>query len=120
MRIVAWVAIAGAVGSVLRYLVAGAVNARAEPWGTVIVNVLGAFVLGVLVGWFGRRAVPVELRTALGVGLLGGFTTFSAWAVETIDLAARDRMGLALVNVVVPVVAGIAAAVVGVAVGRSA
>lgn len=119
MRVVLWVALAGAAGSVLRYLVAGAVNQRSEPWGTVLVNVVGAFLLGVLVGWFGRRSVPEELRTALGVGLLGGFTTFSAWAVETVDLVARSRPGLAAVNVVVPVVAGLAAAVAGLAVGRS-
>ncbi len=82
-----WVALGGALGSLARYGV-GLAAARwfgaGFPWGTLVVNVLGGLAMGVLA----VRAGPeqVTLRLALGVGLLGGFTTFSAFSLETLRL----------------------------------
>lgn len=118
MSTVLWVAIGGAFGSAARYGIAGAVNFRYQPWGTVVVNVLGALILGVLVGIWGFKA-DTELRVGLAVGLLGGFTTFSTFAVDAIQLWEAGNPAAAITSVAATLIAGIGAAVAGVAVGRS-
>lgn len=115
---VLWVAIGGALGSVLRYWVSDPINQRVAPWGTILVNLVGTFALGVLIGWFGKRSSDSVVRVALSVGLLGGFTTFSSWAVETIDLLSAGRIGTAMANIVIPLAIGLVAASAGLAVGR--
>ena len=91
------VALGGAVGSVARYGV-GVAAARwlglGFPWGTLIVNVLGGFAMGLL----GARVGPenVDLRLALGVGVLGGFTTFSTFSLETVRLMQHQPVMAAL------------------------
>ena len=87
-----WVALGGALGSVGRFA-ASSLVARAAggalPWGTLLVNVAGSLLIGVAAGlWLsdGRLAVPVEARAFLIVGILGGFTTFSAFSLETLNL----------------------------------
>jgi len=87
-----WVAIGGALGSMARFWLANAmaVWAGAEfPWGTLLINVLGSFVIsffGMLTGTFPRFAVPYEARVFVTVGLCGGFTTFSSFSLQTVDL----------------------------------
>lgn len=120
MRAILAVAAGGAAGSVLRYVVSDPLNRRASPWGTVLVNVVGSFLIGVLVGWYSERSADSLVRVFLGVGVLGGFTTFSAWTVETLALLDGGRPLAGLANVVVPVAAGLAAAAAGLAVGRAA
>ncbi len=115
---VLWVAIGGAVGSVLRYWVSDPINQRAAPWGTVLVNVLGTFALGIVVGWFGSRTSDSMMRVALSVGLLGGFTTFSSWAAETMDLLSAGRIATAVANIAVSMGVALLAASAGLAVGR--
>lgn len=86
------VALAGGIGAALRYGVDSGVTRRVRarvPLGTWVVNVSGSFLLGVLVG-LGAEVVPDALRTVLGVGLLGGYTTFSTASVEAVSIA-RDR-----------------------------
>lgn len=116
---VLWVAIGGALGSVLRYWVSDPINQRAAPWGTVLVNVTGTFALGVLVGWFASRASDSVMRVALSVGLLGGFTTFSSWAAETMDLLSNGRTGTAVANIAVSMGVALLAAAAGLALGRA-
>lgn len=87
-----WVAIGGALGSVFRYMLSNAVArfaGEAMPWGTLLVNVLGSFVIG----WFaiattsgGRVAATPEFRTFVMVGVCGGFTTFSSFSLQTLAL----------------------------------
>lgn len=105
-------------GSVVRYVVSDPLNRRAAPWGTVLVNVVGSFAIGVVIGWYASGSDSL-FRVFLGVGVLGGFTTFSTWTAETLDLMARGRMPAALVNLAVPVVVGLVAAAGGSAVGRA-
>ena len=119
MTTVLWVAAGGAVGSVLRYLISDSIDRRSAPWGTVTVNLIGSLALGVLVGWFARRNADSVVRIALGVGVLGGFTTFSSWAVETIALWDAGRYSSAVANVLVSVIAGLVVAGIGLAIGRS-
>ena len=94
------VAIGGAFGSVLRFL-AGRGYVRAfgpeNPWGaTLIVNVLGGLLMGLLIGVLAARAEGGErVRLLLGVGMLGGFTTFSSFALEAVMMIEKKAYGLA-------------------------
>ena len=98
------IASGGAFGSVLRYGVqAGTVKLLGGvfPLGTLIVNVVGCFAIGVMAGALSGAAVMrEEYRVGIMVGVLGGFTTFSSFGLETFALARMDRFGLAMVNVV--------------------
>lgn len=118
------VALGGCLGAVLRYLVDAAVTSRygtSFPWATLSINVAGAFALGLLTALTVEREVlPLVLRPAFGIGLLGAFTTFSTYAVDAIVLAEGGLVARAAAYVVVTNAVGIAAAVAGFAVGRSA
>jgi CrcB protein len=110
------VALAGAAGVLLRYGVSSGFHGDALPWATVAINVVGSFLLGLLV--VAHWASP-QTRTALGVGLLGGLTTFSTFSVQAfLDLEA-GKPGRALVYVLVSVLLGIGAAAAGYYFGRS-
>jgi CrcB protein len=110
----------GAVGGLLRY---GLITAMPEqpgafPWTTFTINAVGSFALGLLVaGFVGRRAAPAWVRPALGTGLLGGFTTFSAYAHAVDLLATGNRAGVAVAYLVGSVLAGVVGAAMGIAVG---
>ena len=103
VRQLAAVAIGGATGAVLRWLMAGAVQrwtGTAFPWGTFAVNALGSFLLGFLFVWLIERSTATELvRLALTVGLLGAFTTFSTYSLESIRLLQEGALGMAAANV---------------------
>ncbi len=88
----AWVAIGGALGSMARFglgiAVAEMVGVR-FPWGTLLINILGSFLIGwfdVLTGEFGKLAVPADARVFVLVGICGGFTTFSSFSLQTMQL----------------------------------
>ncbi|MDT8375947.1 MAG: fluoride efflux transporter CrcB [Mariprofundaceae bacterium] len=102
------VAIGGAFGAVMRWLMAGAVQrwaGTAFPWGTFAVNALGSFLLGFLFVWLIERSTATELvRLALTVGLLGAFTTFSTYSLESIRLLQEGALGMAAANVMGQVV----------------
>jgi len=105
----------GLVGSVARYLVQSAADVDGFPWGTLLVNVLGAFLLGVLTSRVGRFQRPELAAALLGVGALGAFTTFSALVGQVTDMGLPE----ALAYVSVSVVLGLAAAVSGTRLGRA-
>lgn len=94
------VAVGGAAGSVARYLV-GAAALRwigpGWPWGTMTVNIVGGFLMGLLTGWLALRAAGQQetLRVLLGVGVLGGFTTFSAFSLDAALMIERRAYGQA-------------------------
>lgn len=114
------IALGGAVGAPLRYLVDRAVQLRTDsvfPWGTLTVNVVGSFVLGTLLGAAAGGGVPDGVVAAVGVGLCGAFTTYSTFGYETVRLASDGARGLAAVNALVSVGAGLAAAWLGVLLG---
>lgn len=108
MQIVLLVAGFGALGCVTRYYISGwayDLFGRSFPYGTFAVNVLGAFIIG-LVMEFGMRStlLPVSLRTGLAIGFLGGFTTFSTFSYETFRLLEEGNFFVAATNVLVSVV----------------
>lgn len=104
------VSLAGAVGAVCRYLISGWVQYVVRydfPAGTLVINLSGSLGLGLMVG-----TGPLDSTLILCVvGFLGGFTTFSTWMIETIRLGLRSP--LALLNLMVSLVGGLAAAAVG-------
>ena len=100
-----YIAVGGGLGAVLRYLVSGwgqrASGSATFPWGTLVVNVLGCLAIGALGAAFaGPHRVREELRLLLLVGILGGFTTYSAFAFETFMLVDERQFARALGNVV--------------------
>lgn len=117
------VAAGGAAGSVLRYAVAQWVVGRfgpTVPWHTLIVNVTGAFLLGMLMALATERGTVSEpWRLLLGVGLLGGYTTFSTFAFESVELFAEHAPVLGVAYALGSVIAGVLAAWLGIAAGRS-
>ncbi|GIJ32494.1 fluoride efflux transporter FluC [Micromonospora sediminimaris] len=116
------VALGAAVGAPLRYLVDRAVQGRHDsvfPWGTLVVNVVGSLLLGVLIGGAAVGTVPGSLVNLLGLGLCGALTTYSTFGYETIRLLEDGARFPALVNAGVSVVAALGAAFVGVALAEA-
>jgi len=98
------VAIGGAAGAVMRWLMASGIQKMAGgafPWGTFAVNAIGSFLLGFLFVWLIERSTASELlRLALTVGFLGAFTTFSTYSLESIRLLEEGALALAFGNVI--------------------
>jgi fluoride exporter len=91
---VVWVTLAGGAGAIARYVLDSAVRARWAvdyPVGTMVINVTGSFILGVLTGLVIAHGASTDLRTIVGVGFCGGYTTFSAASLETVRLAEQRR-----------------------------
>lgn len=113
------VGLGGALGAMARYGFGAFVSGRmlAEggwPWATFLENVGGGFLMGLLVGWLGLRGFAGEdLRLFLGVGLLGGFTTFSAFSLEMMTMVERGSTGLALLYGAASVLLALAALAAG-------
>lgn len=117
------VAIGGALGAVARATLSMAVQARwpsSLPWGTIVVNLLGCLVLGLLSGVLESRPQLNPTWRALGaVGVLGAFTTFSTFENETLALLQRGEVPAALANVGLSVAAGLVAVWTGLLLGRT-
>lgn len=120
------VAAGGAIGSVARYglgLAAGRWAPNASwPIGTFVANVVGGLLMGLLVGWLAFRggAQQEAVRLFAAVGVLGGFTTFSSYSLEAVQMIERREIGLAAAYVVGSVVLAITALFVGLMIARRA
>lgn len=118
MKSILLVALGGAIGSVARFKLSGWVLHHSSNWrfpaGTFAVNVIGCFIAGLLAGMAVKQEVfTPEARVFLFTGLLGGFTTFSAFGLETLLLFKRGEAGVAIVNVVASVAVGLIVAWLG-------
>ena len=117
------IGIGGFCGAIARYAVDTLVTDAARtafPWGTLAVNVTGSFALGLLFALTAERgSLPEELRLPLGVGFLGAYTTLSTFALESLRLAESGSWGLAVANIGGSVLLGLAAVLLGVAIGRA-
>lgn len=113
----ALVALGGAIGASLRHL-SGVVALRLMgpgfPWGTMFVNVLGSLAMGLFIGWLVKKAgVSNELRLFVATGILGGFTTFSAFSLDVVNLFERGEMASAAGYIVGSVLLSVTAVFAG-------
>ena len=112
----------GAVGALLRYWVSSGVYllaGRDFPYGTLVVNVLGSLLMGFLYIWLLERTLGgVAMRAFVLIGLLGAFTTFSTFSMETLNLMEAGHIGRAILNTLMSVVLCIGAAALGVMLAR--
>jgi CrcB protein len=113
-----WIALGGALGSVARYWIAvwALPVSRALPWGTIGINVLGSFVIGffgTLTLASGRHPLPETARLFVMVGICGGFTTFSSFSLQTLDLLRAGAWPRAMLNVVLSILLCLAAVAAG-------
>jgi fluoride exporter len=123
----ALVALGGASGAWLRFVVGkawlrgiGPIAASAFPWATLSVNLLGSFAMGLLAGWLARHGQGgEETRLLLGVGVLGGFTTFSAFSLELVNLAQRGQPGMAVLYAGLSLAGGMLGLLAGLILARS-
>jgi CrcB protein len=118
MQLAFFVGVGGFLGAILRYFMSGWVQDILGkpywPYGTLAVNVLGCLLLGFLVGLVEVRNVfSPEVRSLLFIGVLGGFTTFSTFGVETSTLLRDGALTSAAVNIFLQVVLGVGAAMMG-------
>ena len=112
------VAVGGAMGSILRHgvnVLGAQWMGRATPWSTFVVNIVGSFVIGLLAGLIAasRLTMTPTARTFVFVGIIGGFTTFSAYMLDTLTLVEGGHVGKALLNVTAQVGLGYALAFAG-------
>ena len=122
MEVVLVVGLGGAVGAILRWWVGVLMSHLLAPvfLGTLVVNLAGSFLVGVLLIWFqGKLPINDVLRTGIVVGLLGGFTTYSAFSMETVNMMMAGLYGRASAYVVVMVVVCLMGTWAGVMLGRS-
>jgi len=118
-----WIALGSALGGVARYWctgVAARIFGETFPWGTLLVNVTGSFIIGffaTLTGPDGRIFAGTTMRQFVMIGLLGGFTTFSSFSLQTLELLRDGRAGEALGNVVLSVAVCVLAAAAGYSAG---
>lgn len=112
----------GAIGAAMRFLV-GAATLRAfgtgYPWGTLLVNLAGGLLMGLLAGGLARTSAADGWRLFLGVGVLGGFTTFSAFSLEAALMIERGQLGVALGYALASVIGSVLALFAGLAIARS-
>jgi len=122
MNMLVAIAIGGAVGALGRHFVnvaMGSLLGTGFPWGTMTVNIVGSFLMGVLIHMLAVSwNVSPEMRALLTVGALGAFTTFSTFSLDVVTMYERDALLLVGVYVVVSVVASIGALLVGLRLAR--
>jgi CrcB protein len=116
------IAVGGAAGATTRYLVDTWISERAGgafPWGTLVVNISGSLVLGILFALATERGVlPATIRAPVLIGFIGAYTTFSTLMLESWRLIESGALGLGLANLVGSTVIGLVAVVAGLTIGR--
>lgn len=112
------VGIGGALGAMARYGIGLSIGVRDFPWATLAINLVGTFVLAAVLGAGGESRLGISATNFIAVGVLGGFTTFSAFGYETLTMLRDDRVIAAVGYVGVSVAGGLLAAVVGYSLGR--
>lgn len=121
MSLALLVSVAAALGAGTRYSLDGAVQRRYPsvlPWGTFVINVSGSLALGFVTGLANHHGLGTRWQEVLGAGLLGGYTTWSTFAWESIALAQDRRLGAAALNIGGSLLVGLSAAAAGLALAR--
>lgn len=113
---------AGGIGAAVRFLIDGLIQTRfvtVFPVGTLVINVTGSFILGLVTGLTASGSVPAEWLAILGAGFAGGYTTFSTASFETIRLAQRGKYAMAATNMIVPLILAIWFGIAGLWIGTT-
>ncbi len=100
----------GAIGTILRYSMSGLTYRMVNsvfPWGTIIVNLSGSFAIGLLWGYFEFQNISSNMRNFIFIGMLGGFTTFSTYALESLNLFRDGEIKLAMTNLLLSNICGL-------------
>jgi CrcB protein len=113
------VGVAGAAGALSRYGIGLVIGPRTFPWATLMINITGSFLLGVVLTVATTRHWSLDVSTPIAVGFLGAYTTFSTFAWEGLTLGRTDRMPAAIGYVAVSVALGLLAAAAGLRVGTA-
>jgi CrcB protein len=114
------VALGGGTGAWLRFAAGRLVPTAQFPFATLAVNLLGSLAMGLLAGWLVRSGQASESwRLAIGVGLLGGFTTFSAFSLDLVELAQRGQWAHAILYAALSLAGGVAGLLAGLALART-
>jgi CrcB protein len=113
------VAFGGGFGAWLRYAAGRLVGVTAFPVATLAVNVVGSLAMGLLAGWLARHGAAEGWRLLLGVGVLGGFTTFSAFSLDLVLMLQRGEAGAAFAYAGLSLLLGISALYAGLSVARA-
>ncbi|MGZ6388395.1 MAG: fluoride efflux transporter CrcB [Ktedonobacterales bacterium] len=115
------VALGGALGASTRYLLGMWIQTRVGPdfpWGTFVINVTGSFLIGIVLGLVNAGTLSAEARLFLAVGVLGGYTTFSSFSFETLELLGDGNIQAFLFNAIGQLVAGLLAVYLGIVLSR--
>jgi CrcB protein len=107
------VGVGGMIGSVLRYLTVISFRNQAFPYGTLVVNFVGSLVIGIVAGLVTKNTISAELRLFIATGICGGFTTFSAFSAECLQLINQQKIGIAFLYIIISFALGITAAFCG-------
>lgn len=115
------IALGGAIGSMGRYWVTVSMVRYPPHWlplGTISVNIIGSFIIGMVWAYLQQRSESELIRLFLAVGVLGGFTTFSTFSLETVYFLTESEWGRAVVNILMNLMGCLLATVAGIALGR--
>lgn len=112
--------LAGGLGAATRFALDGVIRSRAGeslPWGTILINVTGSFLLGLVTGMVGQHLLAGSVQLVLGTGFLGGYTTFSTASLETVRLLQAGRRRDGIMNALGTLVAATTSAAIGLLLG---
>ena len=121
MRILLLIGLGSFLGGVSRYLLTILIQNKfltSIPYGTLAVNIIGCFLIGIVYGLAEKMNINREWQLFLATGILGGFTTFSSFSYETISLFREQQYGYALLNISISIFLGLAATVVGIIIAK--
>jgi len=108
-----WVGVGGMMGAIARYLLGSIIKSVTFPYATGLINILGALIMGIVMGLAAKGQISPSLRLFLATGICGGFTTFSAFAWENLELLQQQRYGSFLVYTAGTLALGIIATAIG-------
>lgn len=121
MRLLFIIGIGGFIGSVLRYLISLSIQNKilsVFPFGTLVVNIIGCLVIGIIFGLSERSNLSSEWRLFLATGICGGFTTFSAFSIETFGMLREGQLMHAFTYICASVILGLIATFIGISIFR--
>jgi fluoride exporter len=113
MKQILWVALGGAFGAATRFWISNGINSNSFPWGILFINILGSLIVGILAGFIDFNKISQQVWLFAAIGFCGGFTTFSAFSLETWRMFTEQKYFHVLAYVICSVMGGIVATAIG-------